>query len=251
MIKVNKNFDDVPEILKNSNRKEAFEKNIDDEDFNYGKTLYKADVVQERLKTIYNFKCAYCEKDIRDEDKHIEHYRPKNIYYWLAYSWDNLLLSCGQCNRHKWNNFETKKTKVTYTDEEFEDIHNLGKNYDELEEPMIINPEKDDILEDIQFDKNAFIDSENERVKHTIFEACDLNRNMLIENRVKIFNQLNRSIRTNLGKKSKSGIESAIENFIEDCKVENEYYAFRYFIINNIEIFFPKIPLQKIIKGFL
>ena len=40
-----------------------------------------------------------------------------------------------------------------------------------------------------------------------------------------------------------------IENFIENCKVENEFYTFRYFIIHHNEIFFEgNVLLQKIVK---
>ncbi|MCP4052307.1 MAG: hypothetical protein GY739_04415 [Mesoflavibacter sp.] len=54
-------------------------------------------------------KCCYCEKVI--DPGELEHYRPKKAwsqakgssltrpgYYWLAYRWNNLLLSCGECN---------------------------------------------------------------------------------------------------------------------------------------------------------
>ena len=37
----------------------------------------------------------------------VEHYRPKSIYWWLAYVYDNYLASCQICNRSvKSNNFE-------------------------------------------------------------------------------------------------------------------------------------------------
>ena len=42
-----------------------------------------------------------------------------------------------------------------------------------------------------------------------------------------------------------------IKTFEQKSEKENDFYAFRYFILNHIEIFFPEIPLQKIIKGFL
>ena len=179
MVKVHKNFDKVPNILKSSNRKKAFNKNIISKKYNDKSNLYKVADVQNELAKIYYFKCAYCEKDIRNEDKHIEHYRPKSRYYWLAYSWDNLLLSCGKCNRFKGAKFLTKKSSNLYANESFNDIHNLGFKYDLEEYPMIINPEKDDVLEDIIFDKNAIISSNNERVQYTIDEACNLNNNQL------------------------------------------------------------------------
>ena len=47
-----------------------------------------------------NGKCAYCEAPtsaVAYGD--VEHYRPKSIYWWLAYSYDNYLASCTLCNR--------------------------------------------------------------------------------------------------------------------------------------------------------
>jgi uncharacterized protein (TIGR02646 family) len=54
-------------------------------------------------------KCCYCEKRIGNGE--LEHFRPKKGwrqktgdavsrpgYYWSAYRWENILLSCGECN---------------------------------------------------------------------------------------------------------------------------------------------------------
>lgn len=45
-------------------------------------------------------KCCYCEK-LEEQAKYrdVEHYRPKATYWWLAWTWDNLLFSCIDCNR--------------------------------------------------------------------------------------------------------------------------------------------------------
>src|SRR5262245_45289492 len=91
------------------------------------------------LLKLFHGKCAYCEAKIV-LDQHngdVEHYRPKGAvtdendkvievedghggkrphggYYWLVYSWENLLTSCIACNRPnrlgdqrvgKWNRF--------------------------------------------------------------------------------------------------------------------------------------------------
>lgn len=45
-------------------------------------------------------KCAYCEAPtaaVAYGD--VEHYRPKSIYWWLAYSMENYLVSCALCNQ--------------------------------------------------------------------------------------------------------------------------------------------------------
>lgn len=60
-----------------------------------------------QLKKESNGKCAYCEATtevVAHGD--VEHYRPKSIYWWLAYTYDNYLYACQICNQsYKSNNF--------------------------------------------------------------------------------------------------------------------------------------------------
>lgn len=56
-------------------------------------------------------KCCYCER--YPDTGHLEHFRPKSKavrkpghpsgegYYWLAWTWDNLLFACSRCNLQK------------------------------------------------------------------------------------------------------------------------------------------------------
>lgn len=69
--------------------------------------------VKDALDKIYSKKCAYCEKKIFEHGQ-VEHYRPKSIYYWLAYSWDNLLLCCSACNVYKSDNFEVENERILF-----------------------------------------------------------------------------------------------------------------------------------------
>ena len=255
MIKVDKNFTDIPIILKSQNRKDAFDKNILSSQYADEKNLYKVDSVQKKLIEIYHLKCAYCEKNLLDAPKHIEHYRPKDTYYWLAYSWDNLLLSCGSCNSSKGTKFQIKKTIVTYDNESFEDIHSLGNSYDVIEEPMIINPEKEDILNKLIFDKEGNISSLDDRVIYTINEVCNLNREELIQKRVKLLNDFINKINEHYLLFIKKGDITRfipdIKFFIDECSIENEFYSFRHFILNHIELFFEDIGKQRILKGLI
>jgi uncharacterized protein (TIGR02646 family) len=51
------------------------------------------------LKDTHN-KCAYCEASIKSTGYgDVEHYRPKSVYWWLAYSFENYLVSCAMCNQ--------------------------------------------------------------------------------------------------------------------------------------------------------
>ena len=60
-----------------------------------------------------NNKCAYCETPTRVVTYgDVEHFRPKSIYWWLAYSYENYLPSCGTCNQeYKKDLFELENKK--------------------------------------------------------------------------------------------------------------------------------------------
>lgn len=60
----------------------------------------KWSVVKKQLLAETNQKCAYCESHtsaVAFGD--VEHYRPKSVYWWLAYVYDNYLASCSICNQ--------------------------------------------------------------------------------------------------------------------------------------------------------
>ena len=74
--------------------------------------------VKAEIEARQHGKCCYCEIVFDDHKPHadtcVEHWRPKLSsrqenrakrikpgYYWLAYDWDNLLVSCTFCNRKK------------------------------------------------------------------------------------------------------------------------------------------------------
>lgn len=256
MISVKKDFANVPSILKSTNREEAFNSNVLKEGYVDSKNLYKVGSVQKLLKELYHLKCAYCEQKLLDAPKHIEHYRPKDVYYWLAYSWDNLLLCCGSCNSAKGKRFKTTHPEVGYANELFENIHGLGIEYDKKEEPQIINPEKDDVLELIVFNIDAKIDSADARVHHTIYNACKLNREELIKLRLEIINDFRNSLNEHfilfLLHGDITRFLPDIKLFQKKCKVQNEFYAFRYFILKHIELFIiDNLPLQTIVKKLI
>ena len=63
------------------------------------------DVVKSDLAGMQHNKCCYCEK--REEQakyRDVEHYRPKSPYWWLAWTWENLLFACMDCNREQKRN---------------------------------------------------------------------------------------------------------------------------------------------------
>lgn len=57
--------------------------------------------LRERLYRQQHGKCCYCESDSGRSGRDVEHFRPSAVYWWLAWSWSNLLFSCDMCNRTK------------------------------------------------------------------------------------------------------------------------------------------------------
>lgn len=78
----------------------------------YGFTAYKGDDVRHALYALFHGKCAYCEARYEvGMPVDIEHFRPKGEvaetpghpgYWWLAGHWENLLPSCIDCNRRRY-----------------------------------------------------------------------------------------------------------------------------------------------------
>lgn len=114
--------------------------------FNFDSDIYGHTTVKTTLEEMQHGKCCFCESKI----KHIgfgdvEHYRPKAGYkqttkdklqkpgyYWLAYSWNNLLFCCERCNRHyKKNHFPLLKSTAR--------ARHHGDDI-ALETPLLINP---------------------------------------------------------------------------------------------------------------
>jgi len=145
----------VPEILLNAgvthtnlllDKYNSGERNFASSEFN--SNIYGHDEVKVELIKSQDYKCCFCESFIGHISYgDVEHFRPKAGwvqenetlnrpgYYWLAYKWDNLLLSCQKCNqRHKKNYFpllDPAKRALSHID-----------NVD-TEEPTFIHPAKD------------------------------------------------------------------------------------------------------------
>jgi len=126
-------------------------------------SIYKLPEVKDALEACHHGKCCYCETVIPKPFAHsqIEHWRPKSCsrqepnaervrpgYYWLAYSWENLLLSCHFCNTiNKRDLFplENPATRARHHGTSLED-----------ESPAILKPDGDaDPRNHITFDEDV------------------------------------------------------------------------------------------------
>lgn len=201
---------------------------------------YKYRDVKEALFELYHKKCAFCEQ--RVEVPHVEHFRPKSKYYWLAYSWDNLLLACAACNTSKNNTFDILgleynfvfDSKNTYTS-----IHSSCAKLDSIEQPLLVNPETEDLSNELVFNEYGEVCSNNIRLQHTI-TTCGISRDDLCYQRKKIIDDFRRDVEAILlesidnVERQRNGIEVLIGQFTRRAKSNEEsFLTFRKHVINN------------------
>jgi len=240
MIRVHKDLNrNIPNSLIDNNiiriRELCIENQRYDKKFN---NRYKQTDTKESLKKIYNQKCAFCEQKItkcidnnqQECSSTVEHYRPKSIYYWLAFSWDNLLWCCHRCNQNKDNSFEIENSQIEYDEVFKDDIHSSASSYHSIEKPFMIHPELESVLNKLTF-VNGIIDSTDSRVQYTI-DTCKLNRADLNEKRLAILKSfVSESKKRNRLKKSYKDI---LDNLKKDFMNEkSEFRALKYWILMN------------------
>jgi len=161
-------------------------------DFGFDSNIYGHKKVKKELIEAQHDKCCFCESKISHISYgDVEHFRPKGGvrqtpngplgkpgYYWLAYEWSNLFLSCQLCNqRFKRNLFPLKNPRDRAIS------HNNDIN---AEKPMFISPAENP-RRHIFFRKEiAYAIDDNPRGKATI-EELGLNRDELNDMRKKHF----------------------------------------------------------------
>ena len=251
--------------LESEKVKIAFKQNIRDKKhssksaYNDGKTD-NIGSLKWTLKQIYHEKCAFCESYLKNEVGDIEHFRPKNrnenrvkkcdnyySYYWLAFSWDNLLPACSKCNGKKSNCFDIDGIRASYIKEDLKDLHYQTENYNATEKPKLLHPEYDKFEDKIKFTEKGEINSNDARVLYTV-GICDLNRENLRKSRQDIvddfINDLNKHLVSFDSHLKDDNLDicleffrTTIENFCEQSNKQYEYSLIRKYIKNNFEDF--------------
>ncbi len=178
-------------------------------------SVYKNPELVSALETTFGTKCAYCESRFAHvTPKDIEHFRPKSEietgsgalrpgYFWLAGEWDNLLVSCPECNRAR--NHEVpgqaekmrlgKATQFPLSDEGRR-VRSRGPHADEDGVRLLLNPCLDQPEEHLTFDENGMIraraDAQGKpsRMGAVSITVYALQRKGLVEERLRVLNQL-------------------------------------------------------------
>lgn len=239
MRKIDKDLADIPKSLvvaekqlTHKRRKELIAKGQYIDNFTYN-SRYKTPDIKDKLNRLYLHKCAYCEDHA--EQTHVDHYRPKNDYYWLAYSWDNLMFSCPTCNQFKNNEFSIRGRKVIppkMTDD-LSDINIWSsQRYDKQEKSLLLNPERDNLDNVFSFDKEGHINGKGDRAIYTI-DTCHLDRDELVDARRKIVRDFQDSIKAELlnastEEEQRIAIEVLTRDFQRKAKdITNTFFAYR------------------------
>ena len=261
MISIKKDFENPPELLVKSKRNDHIKDAlITKNEHKFKGSIYRKTTI-EALEKLYHHKCAYCETDTSaGAPFQVEHFRPKaktegdiahKGYYWLAYEWSNLTLGCSICNRKKGIHFPILGTRIL---EPLLDIDGLPTSeYLNLnsaillgEQPLLLNPEIDEVEKHFYFSPNGEIKGIDKRGKRTI-ELLDLNRLPLTFYRRKILNdhlEELQDILEDLGNKliNSDQCRYAIKQVfkrIELLKNPNKQYSrFGYFLFYKFDIFF-------------
>jgi uncharacterized protein (TIGR02646 family) len=147
--------------------------------------------VQKDLAELYNYKCAYCEIDLRKTTTTVEHYRPKakDKYFWLAHEWTNFMPCCPDCQddkKGKGSQFETENPPqyapplLPNGSLDYEKCR-LDNNYLLSEKPLILNPEMDSPAEHLGFNtqNGELLPKNNSKKAEATIRIVNLNRKQL------------------------------------------------------------------------
>jgi len=155
--------------------------------FDFDSAVYGHKTVKQALIDMQHGKCCFCEsKILHIASGDVEHYRPKAGYrqnrdealrkpgyYWLAYAWENLLLSCERCNR------QCKKNLFPLLD----DDKRAHCHQDDIamETPLLINPTVTDPKNHIGFRDEIPYPIDDSPYGKTTIAALGLDREELNE----------------------------------------------------------------------
>ena len=180
MVHVEKDFNKMPEFLRNEKINKYIDKTLETQKVHLGNYHSIRKKTIEKLKDIYSNKCGFCESKLY-ESVYIEYYRPKSKYYWLFYEWSNIIPVCHACSIRKGNKFEIEGKEVLEPQLNREEWRANSLSCLN-EKPLLLHPEIDYPEKHLYFTNDGYIHSNNKRGKHTI-ETCNLNRESLVVRR--------------------------------------------------------------------
>ena len=138
------------------------------------------------LMQLFHGKCAYCESTLDEKFGDVELFRPRSgaraldgrldpvHYFWLAFEWENTLISCALCNRAKGTRFPVEGTRVH--------IGETSRDALLAEKPLLLDPCHDYPVLHLTPEESGLLTPQSERGHFTV-EVLNLNRSDLVEKR--------------------------------------------------------------------
>ncbi len=192
------------------------------------------------LHEVFHGKCGYCETKITSpEIGIIDRYRPYNgvrdkkefhqdLYWWLAFEWDNLVYSCKECNQYKANYFPIKGIRALSEKDDYENEHR-----------MLLNPYLDEPSNHLNYlySDAGHIDALTDEGNQTI-ELLRLNRTNLIEGRIKARKEIIEAVESLINGKQidNRSVKKYLANIyeLEDSRIEFLSYK-RFVLLNELD----------------
>lgn len=215
---------------------EAYDRQPDDyrsgtKKFDFDGDTYGHPSVKHTLLQAQHDKCCYCEAKFGATSYGaVEHFRPKRTvqqgqglnreypgYYWLAYSWSNLLVSCERCNTsHKRSLFPLANPEMRARCHD-DDV--------DTEDPLFVDPAREDPRRHIRF-RGPAVEPLTERGRATIL-GLGLRRSGLEEERRKRLDILKtfRLILESGGELGRDEVERVSQHLEAAVRSEAEYSA--------------------------
>jgi uncharacterized protein (TIGR02646 family) len=157
--------------------------------------LFRSGPVVHALRTLFRDKCAFCEVAIRHGEEQVEHFRPLHFatgldgaesrehYVWLAYEWENLLLSCKSCSQAKKSMFPVAGGRAP-----------IRATLDEVraaESPLLLDPSREDPWIEIRLTADGLCRPHRRKGEVSI-AVLQLNRSTLVDRRREDLDELRR-----------------------------------------------------------
>jgi uncharacterized protein (TIGR02646 family) len=137
--------------------------------------------------------CIFCQQKLtiatgNEDARSVEHFRPKSLYWWLAYSWDNLFSVCRKCNSNKDNDFDCFNPRITnIRTGDLVNIHILAADYQAIESPKLLHPELDEPETHLKYTLKGNIEDDSSLKGAYSIQTCQLERLDLIGKRKSVF----------------------------------------------------------------
>jgi AAA domain, putative AbiEii toxin, Type IV TA system len=176
--------------------------------FKFDGRVFAAPAVVDALSELFMHKCAFCESAVGlTAPPEVVHLRPAQAaldldgtiapdhYWWLAYAWENLYLSCQLCARVRGSRFPVAARRARPTAE--------GKSLDR-ERPLLLDPCRDAPEQHLLYLPDHTVVSDDERGRTTC-DMFDLNRPALVAARAEAARLLESEIERALKRKPKAG----------------------------------------------